>query len=1124
MARNWRFCMTRELRKNLKWPIFRSNSVWLVNKLTKSIVKDVNSATPILTRQQQVDQDQDQASSLLHLPRQQQSGNLDTPDYARLLLNSQSTVLDNEASAGVAATSTSNVGHSNDCLPSMQLTTSGSQANLTDEDALLMPPPALPQDLAMETDMVTVPPVDELSVDDNAPTPSLFRSRPQFASTPLQSYRPQLPAINEELQRPPTMGRVLEMSERSPPPTPNVAAPTDIPTAAMSPIPQNSPIRRDWASIFRPREFVPDYAGLDVAQPRLKRRRIARRSPERNENEQRSNQEITTGFISELLQTAAQEAETPVGAVVAHQLEPELSPGNQYPNDTPGFQSLNDGHQVDQTGVSSTYGPTTLAKLTQSTRLIEDSVAIVDTPAALPETNELGMPQENVEMPREMDIPMPAAFSMDELPDRPIVTSIQIIYQPSFRSLNDGHQVDQAGISSTYGPTTSTKITQLTPLIEDSVATVADSPPKQQSVQDRLYGENLDDLAYIVEHTEMLRLMVDHQKELSDKQEQTSPIIVDSSTIDPDSETRSNAESQPRYISMPALYTYDPKIVTDMPPLKQRVVHSLIGALIMYPCVELRSAPFIKSRMEAAIAFRVLLELKAANIINLSQDGQTASLREERRGDRGGFNRRRRDGEGDMNNNQDENGEEGEKKAREFYIPPEPTNDETEMFSSGISSGINFSKYDNIPVKVTGENVPPAITSFDNAGLRKIVLDNVKKSGYTVPTPIQKVSIPVIAGKRDLMACAQTGSGKTAAFLLPILTSILDDPSENVEIGKPQAVIVSPTRELAIQIFNEARKFAHSTYLKITLVYGGTSVKHQNEAVAKGCHVLIATPGRLLDFVERTFIMFDDTRFVVLDEADRMLDMGFQDSMRKIMQHPTMRPQHQTLMFSATFPEEIQRMAGEFLKEYVFITIGVVGGACSDVKQDIFEVNKFNKRSKLMEILREGAEGTIVFVETKRGADFLASFFSETEFPTTSIHGDRLQSQREQALRDFKNGSMKVLIATSVAARGLDIKNIKHVINYDMPTNIDDYVHRIGRTGRVGNSGRATSFFDPEHDRQLAGDLIKILKGSGQVVPDFLEEMGGGSSYTGSKFGAVDVRGRAGNAPAANLEEEQDWD
>ncbi|XP_017061685.2 ATP-dependent RNA helicase vasa isoform X1 [Drosophila ficusphila] len=487
----------------------------------------------------------------------------------------------------------------------------------------------------------------------------------------------------------------------------------------------------------------------------------------------------------------------------------------------------------------------------------------------------------------------------------------------------------------------------------------------------------------------------------------------------------------------------------------------------------------------------------------------------------GGFERRRRNDD-DVNNNNDVK-EDGEKK-REFYIPPEPSNDVEEIFSTGITTGINFSKYDNIPVKVSGENVPKAIKSFEESQLRATIAANVVKSGYKVPTPIQKVAIPVIADGRDLMACAQTGSGKTAAFLLPILSKLLED-AQDPEIGKPQAVIVSPTRELAIQIFSEARKFGYDTYLKITIVYGGTSFKYQNECITKGCHVLIATPGRLMDFVERTFITFNDTRFVVLDEADRMLDMGFSESMRKLMTHPTMRPEHQTLMFSATFPEEIQRLAGEFLNNYVFVAVGVVGGACSDVQQTIHEVNKFNKRTKLMEILREEADGTIVFVETKRGADFLASFLSETEFPTTSIHGDRLQSQREQALRDFKNGKMKVIIATSVASRGLDIKNIKHVVNFDMPNNIDDYVHRIGRTGRVGNNGRATSFFDPDQDRPLAGDLIKILEGAGQTVPDFLREIGGGGDYSSKKFGGVDVRG-GGNtiSDAANTECDEDWD
>ncbi|XP_017068058.2 ATP-dependent RNA helicase vasa [Drosophila eugracilis] len=506
---------------------------------------------------------------------------------------------------------------------------------------------------------------------------------------------------------------------------------------------------------------------------------------------------------------------------------------------------------------------------------------------------------------------------------------------------------------------------------------------------------------------------------------------------------------------------------------------------------------------------------------------------EERRGGRDGFNRqnaknwsetRRRDD--DVNNNNVVR-EDGEKK-REFYIPPEPSTDETEIFSSGITTGLNFSKYDNIPVKVSGENVPQPIKSFADAYLCTIIGNNVTKSGYKVPTPVQKVAIPVIAAGRDLMACAQTGSGKTAAFLLPILSTLLNEPRELV-IGKPQAVIVSPTRELAIQIFNEARKFAFGTQLKIGIAYGGTSFKYQNEILSKGCHVLIATPGRLLDFVERCFITFEDTRIVVLDEADRMLDMGFSGSMRTFMIHDTMCLEHQTLMFSATFPEEIQHMASEFLKNYIFVTIGVVGGACSDVKQTIHEVNKFAKRAKLMEILREDADGTIVFVGTKRGADFLASFLSETEFPTTSIHGDRLQSQREQALRDFKNGTMKVLIATSVASRGLDIKNIKHVVNFDMPNSIDDYVHRIGRTGRVGNSGRATSFFDPDHDRGLAGDLIKILKGSDQTVPEFLSNLagggGGGACYANNDFGGLDVRGRGNTVSySTGADTEEDWD
>lgn len=495
------------------------------------------------------------------------------------------------------------------------------------------------------------------------------------------------------------------------------------------------------------------------------------------------------------------------------------------------------------------------------------------------------------------------------------------------------------------------------------------------------------------------------------------------------------------------------------------------------------------------------------------------------RGDRGGFGDRGGDrvdygehcdrGDRPPRGGRGDGGEDGnaadgdfnDEKPREFYIPTEM--DESDIFGSGISSGINFSKYDNIPVKVTGENLPESIIRFEDSGLSKFLLENVTKSGYTQPTPIQKASIPVVMSGRDLMGCSQTGSGKTAAFLLPILHDLLTD-SRDLNIGKPQAVIVAPTRELAIQIYNEARKFAMGSYIKLCLCYGGTSTRHQSSNVGKGCHVLVATPGRLLDFVDRTYITFDDVRYMVLDEADRMLDMGFLPAIDKIMNHSTMvaQTERHTLMFSATFPDEIQLLAGRFLqKNYVFVSVGMVGGACSDVTQSVYEVNKFNKRDKLLELLNaEDPVGTIVFVETKRMADFLASFFSETGHPTTSIHGDRLQRQREEALADFKAGRMKVLIATSVAARGLDIKNVQHVINYDMPKDIDEYVHRIGRTGRVGNKGRASSFYDPEGDSAIAESLRRILSDTAHEVPDFLGAGHCGGGGGGRAFGGKDSR------------------
>lgn len=543
----------------------------------------------------------------------------------------------------------------------------------------------------------------------------------------------------------------------------------------------------------------------------------------------------------------------------------------------------------------------------------------------------------------------------------------------------------------------------------------------------------------------------------------------------------------------------------------------------------------------------------------------------------------RRDRDGKRNSGPPRNGSEnGQEEPKDvvrvpLYIPPTPSTDEAEIFGQNISSGINFAKYDKIPIKVTGEKIPKPSNKFSEFGLNKILLENVRKSGYDQPTPIQKNAIPVLLEGRDLMGCAQTGSGKTAAYLLPLLHVLLEN-GKKCEIGYPQIVIISPTRELAIQISKEAQKFAVNTGLKVGLLYGGTSTRHQAKLCNQGCHVLVATVGRLLDFMEKEMVSYRDCQFVVLDEADRMLDMGFLPGVMTVMKQATTSKteRRQTLMFSATFPEDIQRLAGKFLNDYIFIAIGEVGGACADVEQVIVEVERYAKRDKLMEILANGdCSGTLIFVETKKTADFLAVYLSETEYPTTSIHGDRMQQQREEALADFKSNRMKVLIATSVAARGLgknikrfcrqlslkikfyfplltDIKNVKHVINYDLPQSIDEYVHRIGRTGRVGNKGKATSLFNStveqvrsfssynmckprnyfysfNQDAKIAADLIRILTNADQLVPEFLKANAGNEMAArpnrDMRFGGRDVRThrKPENTQPSAQEPEEHW-
>uniref|UniRef100_A0A8C9PH43 RNA helicase n=1 Tax=Spermophilus dauricus TaxID=99837 RepID=A0A8C9PH43_SPEDA len=473
------------------------------------------------------------------------------------------------------------------------------------------------------------------------------------------------------------------------------------------------------------------------------------------------------------------------------------------------------------------------------------------------------------------------------------------------------------------------------------------------------------------------------------------------------------------------------------------------------------------------------------------------------------------------------------------YIPPPPPEDEDSIFAH-YQTGINFDKYDTILVEVSGHDAPPAILTFEEANLCQTLNNNIAKAGYTKLTPVQKYSIPIILAGRDLMACAQTGSGKTAAFLLPILAHMMRDgitASRFKELQEPECIIVAPTRELINQIYLEARKFSFGTCVRAVVIYGGTQLGHSIRQIVQGCNILCATPGRLMDIIGKEKIGLKQVKYLVLDEADRMLDMGFGPEMKKLIYY--------SLLFSANFPEENQRLAGEFLKSnYLFVAVGQVGGACRDVQQTILQVGQYSKREKLVEILRNiGDERTMVFVETKKKADFIATFLCQEKISTTSIHGDREQREREQALGDFRCGKCPVLVATSVAARGLDIENVQHVINFDLPCTIDEYVHRIGRTGRCGNTGRAISFFDPESDNHLAQPLVKVLSDAQQDVPAWLEEIafstyvpGFSGSSRGNVFASVDTRknyqakstlnaaGFSSSSQAPNPVDDESWD
>ncbi|KAJ5711524.1 ATP dependent RNA helicase [Penicillium malachiteum] len=450
-----------------------------------------------------------------------------------------------------------------------------------------------------------------------------------------------------------------------------------------------------------------------------------------------------------------------------------------------------------------------------------------------------------------------------------------------------------------------------------------------------------------------------------------------------------------------------------------------------------------------------------------------------------------------------------------FGVPNDPLKQQT---------GINFANYDDIPVEASGNEVPEPVNTFTNPPLDDHLISNIKLASYVTPTPVQKYSVPIVMNGRDLMACAQTGSGKTGGFLFPILSqafqngpsAIPNQASGQFSYGRqrkayPTSLILAPTRELVSQIFDEARKFAYRSWVRPCVVYGGADIGSQLRQIERGCDLLVATPGRLVDLIERGRISLVNIKYLVLDEADRMLDMGFEPQIRRIVEGEDMPrvEDRQTLMFSATFPRDIQMLARDFLKDYIFLSVGRVGSTSENITQKVEYVEDHDKRSVLLDILHtHGTSGlTLIFVETKRMADSLSDFLINQRFPATAIHGDRTQRERERALEMFRTGRCPILVATAVAARGLDIPNVTHVINYDLPTDIDDYVHRIGRTGRAGNTGIATAFFN-RGNRGVVRDLIDLLKEAHQEIPGFLESIAREGSGYGGRGGRGGGRGR----------------
>ncbi|KAL9239627.1 hypothetical protein vseg_013933 [Gypsophila vaccaria] len=410
-------------------------------------------------------------------------------------------------------------------------------------------------------------------------------------------------------------------------------------------------------------------------------------------------------------------------------------------------------------------------------------------------------------------------------------------------------------------------------------------------------------------------------------------------------------------------------------------------------------------------------------------------------------------------------------------------------------------------ISVEGHDVPRPIRMFHEAGFPAYCLDVVAKLGFTEPTPIQSQGWPMALKGRDLIGIAETGSGKTLAYLLPALVHVSAQPKLEYGDG-PIVLVLAPTRELAVQIQQESLKFGSHANVRSTCVYGGAPKGPQIRDLKRGVEIVIATPGRLIDMLEAQHTNLKRVTYLVLDEADRMLDMGFEPQIRNIVSQ--IRPDRQTLYWSATWPKEVESLARQFLRNAYKVTIGSAElKANHSICQVIEVMNDSEKYTRLIKLLKEVMDGSriLIFVETKKGCDQVTRQLRMDGWPALAIHGDKDQSERDWVLAEFKSGRSSIMTATDVAARGLDVKDIKCVVNYDFPTSLEDYIHRIGRTGRAGATGTAYSFFTHSNSK-YARELVKILREAGQVVPPALSSMA--QSSFGGSGGNFRSRGRGG--------------